>query len=274
MNEKESTERSNLPRWSSPITPQYLTRFNKLMALLHLAQGIMMFFLGTLLDFEVSLFTYYTDFTGVGSGIPPTLNPEIAFTITNVGAWVGLFLLMSAIAHFLLAWPLNKRYIDNLKMGRNPLRFLEYAFSSSVMIVLIGIFFTITNVWTLFAMFVLNFLMNLFGLNMEYRNPTNDPGVKIDWKPYIFGCIAGLAPWVVITGYFIGAEGTPPAFVYGIFIVEAVLFNCFALVMLAYFKRWGRFKDYAFGERAYQLLSLIAKTLLAWLVFGGIFQPS
>ena len=48
----------------------------------------------------------------------------------------------------------------------------------------------------------------------------------------------------------------------------------FALVMLFYFKGWGMFKDYAFSERAYQILSLVAKTLLAWLVFGGIFQPS
>ena len=28
-----------------------------------------------------------------------------------------------------------------------------------------------------------------------------------------------------------------------------------------------------YGERMYQILSLVAKTLLAWLVFAGVFQP-
>lgn len=142
------------------------------------------------------------------------------------------------------------------------------------MIVLISIFFTIVDIWTLFALFWLNFLMNMFGMLMEFQNPTNNKDSKINWWPYILGCIAGIIPWVVITGYFIGVNGTPPDFVYAIYIIEFVLFNCFAITMVAYFKRWGKFKDYMFGERFYQILSLVAKTFLAWLVFGGIFQPN
>jgi hypothetical protein len=72
----------------------------------------------------------------------------------------------------------------------------------------------------------------------------------------------------------VGTNGTPPDFVYAIFIIELALFNSFAFVMVAYYKKWGKFSDYVYGERIYQVLSLIAKTLLAWLVFGGIFQPS
>ena len=30
---------------------------------------------------------------------------------------------------------------------------------------------------------------------------------------------------------------------------------------------------YLFGERAYQVLSLVSKSLLLWLVFGGVNQP-
>ena len=97
---------------------------------------------------------------------------------------------------------------------------------------------------------------------------------NIDWSPYNLGVLAGLIPWVIITGYFLGTNGTPPNFVYAIYIVQFILFNCFAWVMVAYYKGWGKFKDYAYGERTYQILSLVAKTLLAWIVFGGVFQPS
>lgn len=259
--------------WTSPIKPEYLIRFNKRMALVHAIQGVLMILLGTVLEFERDLYTFYFNYSGVGQGIPPYVDPQVVYTFTLLGVAVGSFLLMSAFAHFLLAWPLKDRYIENLKRGRNPLRFFEYAFSSSVMIVLIAIFFTIVDIWTLIAIFTLNFLMNMFGLLMEQLNPSNAQGTKIDWWPYILGCIAGIIPWVIITGYFLGVDGTPPDFVYAIYFIEFALFNIFAIVMLAYYKRWGPFKDYMYGERFYQILSIVAKTLLAWLVFAGVFQP-
>jgi hypothetical protein len=270
MSKKTEVEITNAG-WNSVISAKYLTKFNKIMALLHFVQGILMIFLGTVLEFERDLYTFYFDYT---LGPTPILTPEVVYTFTALGATVGSFLLMSSFAHFLLGWPLNKKYIENLQKHKNSLRWLEYAFSSSVMIVLVAIFFTIVDIWTLFTLFMLNFMMNMFGLLMESNNPSNENKKEIKWTAYILGCISGIIPWIVITGYFLGANGTPPNFVYAIYIVEFVLFNCFAIVMLAYYKRWGKFKDYMYGERIYQLLSLIAKTLLAWIVFGGVFSPS
>jgi hypothetical protein len=263
-------ESTTTAEWKSTISPKFLTKFNKIMFVLHLVQGLLMIFLGTLLEFSRQLYTFYYNYSGLPL-IPPYVDPKPIYDFTALGAAVGAFLLMSAFAHFLLAWPLNKRYIANLQRNYNPIRWFEYAFSSSVMIVLIAIFFTIVDVWTLFALFVSNFLMNMLGLLMEKHNQTTK---KTDWTAFILGVIAGLVPWIVITGYFLGTDGTPPNFVYAIYIIEFILFNCFAWVMLAYFKKWGKFKDYAYGERVYQILSLVAKTLLAWLVFGGIFQPA
>jgi hypothetical protein len=44
--------------------------------------------------------------------------------------------------------------------------------------------------------------------------------------------------------------------------------------MVLQYKKVGRWKDYLFGERVYIVLSLAAKTTLAWLIFSGIFAPS
>jgi len=43
--------------------------------------------------------------------------------------------------------------------------------------------------------------------------------------------------------------------------------------MVLQYKGVGRWKDYLYGERVYISLGLVAKTLLAWLVFIGVFAP-
>ncbi len=53
-----------------------------------------------------------------------------------------------------------------------------------------------------------------------------------------------------------------------------VFFNVFALNMLLQYRRVGRWHEYLFGERIYMLLSLLAKSALAWQVFAGTLQPA
>jgi len=51
------------------------------------------------------------------------------------------------------------------------------------------------------------------------------------------------------------------------------VFNVFALNMVLQYKGVGRWRDYLYGERVYIILSFVAKTALAWLVFIGVFAP-
>jgi len=166
-----------------------------------------------------------------------------------------------------------------LKKGMNKVRWFEYAFSSSLMIVLIALFFGVSGFWSLFMIFVLNFLMNMFGLLMEMYNVyTRKLEEKTNWTSFLLGCLAGAVPWIVITAYFINtgvSEGASvPDFVYWIYIVEIIFFNTFAINMVLQYKKVWKWEDYLFGELVYQILSLVAKTFLAWLVFGGVFSPT
>ena len=90
------------------------------------------------------------------------------------------------------------------------------------------------------------------------------------------GCWAGIAPWLVILLYFLGGGNFSriPGFVYGILIGYAVFFNTFPVNMVLQYRRVGRWSEYRFGELGYIVLSLLSKSLLAWLVFGGTFQPN
>ena len=60
-----------------------------------------------------------------------------------------------------------------------------------------------------------------------------------------------------------------PVFVYIIFVTLFVLFNGFAVNMWLGYRANGRWQDPLFVERAYIMLSFVAKTALAWQVYQG-----
>ncbi len=66
-----------------------------------------------------------------------------------------------------------------------------------------------------------------------------------------------------------GYTGDVPAFVFAIFVSLFVLFNSFAVNMALQYRRAGRWRDPFFSERVYILLSLVAKSALAWQVYAG-----
>jgi len=187
---------------------------------------------------------------------------------------LAAFPLISAVDHFLVAFPRNQSYNENLKKGMNPYRWFEYAFSSSIMIWVISTFVGIWDFWSLAMIFVLNALMIMFGYLMEIINQKTE---KTNWSAFILGSISGGFPWVVLFAYFIGdviaSDNSVPKFVYLIFFIYLVLFMSFAVNMVLQYKGIGRWKDYLYGERAYIVLSFVAKTLLVWLVFAGLFKP-
>jgi hypothetical protein len=192
-----------------------------------------------------------------------------------IGPAVALFFLMSAIAHFSMAFPARRWYEARLARGQNPIRWIEYAFSSSVMIVVIAALAGVQEIGTLIAIFGVNAAMIMFGWSMEIAN---EGRARPQWLHYIFGCIAGAVPWLVIFVTILVSATEPgsapiPGFVIAIFVSLFVAFNVFAINMVLQYGKIGRWRDYLYGERAYMLFSLIAKSLLAWQVFFGTLRP-
>ena len=194
---------------------------------------------------------------------------------SRIGWGVALFFGLSALFHFIVASPLfYKRYAAGLVEQRNYFRWVEYSLSSSVMIVLIAQVTGITDVAALIALFGVNASMILFGLVMERVNVGRE---AVDWRPFIFGCIAGAVPWIAIGIQLIVSttEGDGvPGFVFAIFVTLFVLFNTFAINMWLQYRGRGRWADPVFAERVYLILSLVAKSALAWQVYGGALAGS
>ena len=251
-----------------------LKRLNIYAALLHLASGILMVVLSTKLMVPVT--GSFLHFDILTQSLVPKM--DTLFSI-QLGPLVASFLFMSAIAHFLIAFPFNQWYNKNLQNHINVARWIEYAFSSSVMIVVISLLVGISDIATLIVIFFLNATMILFGWMMELHNQTiqtiQTTGGKTNWTSYIFGCIAGIGPWIAIAIYLAspGSSDNPPTFVYWIFVSLFIFFNIFAINQYLQYKKVGKWSDYLYGERIYIILSFVAKSLLAWQVFAGTLRP-
>ncbi|MGB5952148.1 MAG: heliorhodopsin HeR [Ornithinimicrobium sp.] len=253
--------------------------FNLVMGLLHLGSGGAMLALSN--DFTVPVSSFSLQ------GPPGTpLSEGVVNSVVDLPLGVGTatFLLLSAFFHFLIASPWGyKRYISELSRGRNRFRWVEYSLSSTLMILLISLVFGISDIAALIGLAVANISMILFGWLMEMSNnglmhtrgeqPTR--GGRAWWTPFWFGCVAGIGPWLAVAAYLIvnvGIEGGqgPPNFVYGIIITIFVFFNSFALNQWLQYRQIGRWKDYLTGERTYIVLSLVAKSALAWQIFANV----
>ncbi|MFC2004931.1 heliorhodopsin HeR [Chloroflexota bacterium] len=205
---------------------------------------------------------------------PPGTAPELHHLfMISIGWGVFAFLAISAAALLIIASPLVfPWYKRNLLQNRNHGRWIEYFFSSSIMIVLISQITGISDIAALLAIFGINASMILFGsLQEKYEKPG-----KPSLLPFWFGSFAGIIPWLAIVIY-VWAPGltvSPPGFVYGIIVSLFVFFNCFAVNMILQYKQVGPWRDYLFGEKVYIVLSLTAKALLAWQVFFPVLMSS
>ncbi|MDL2334986.1 MAG: heliorhodopsin HeR [Chloroflexota bacterium] len=265
------------PTAAQPIEPARaasLHRWNVVLTVLHFAQFLIMVWATYLKNPLASapVVSSYLSFDPVTRTLSGAQRELFDYPI---GLAVALFFMLSAVAHFAVAFPFRDWYERHLARGQNPARWIEYSFSSSVMIVVIASLTGIQEIGTLIAIFGANVGMILFGWSME---AANEGRARPQWLHYVFGCIMGIVPWLVIGAAIVTAATAPgaaaiPAFVFIIFISLFISFNVFAINMVLQYGKIGRWRDYLYGERAYMLFSLIAKSLLAWQVFSGTLRP-
>jgi len=203
------------------------------------------------------------------------------------------------------------------------LRFVEYSFSASVMIVAIALQVGIMDGWTLFLLAALTWTTMILGLVGERilgverdlmlaadashrRRTTATENCSGDvasncaasrtlalcrWASHFAGWVTMGATFVVIIAHFFSSQRTcefeddpddgaddanvAPDFVYAIVFCELALFALFGATQFAQFARFEKNPRVALDDRwveaAYIAQSLVSKTLLGWLVYGGNF---
>jgi hypothetical protein len=246
----------------APVTDQRLRRWNVGVGLAHLVQAIAILALGNAFAIPVVAF--------VQTGPPGTpLEVQRTFFDLRFSYAIAAFLLLAAVDHLATAGPLRGRYEAGLARRINSFRWVEYSVSASIMVILIAMLPGITNFYAILGLFAANAGMIFFGWCMERVNQDRD---EVVWWPFTFGCVLGAVPWIAIVVAIVVSttEGDGvPGFVYAIFVSLFLLFNCFAANQWLQYRGRGRFTDYRYGEQVYLVLSLVAKSALAWQVYAG-----
>ena len=242
-----------------------LQTFNRIAGLTHLIQGVVLL---VILNPETTIPVITRFFDETPDGVRPVSETLFEFPIALIGP---IFLLLSAAAHLLISSPFYvHRYEANIENGINPVRWWEYAFSSSLMLVVLLMLGGLIEVSTVVFIFALNFIMNLMGLMMEKYNQLTE---KTSWLAFNIGVFAGIVPWIMGGLYFWVstsniADSIPVYAQFG-FLLTFLFFNSFALNMWLQYKKIGKWKVYAYGEKAYIVLSLVSKSALGWIVVLG-----
>lgn len=244
------------------VTPDRLANlrvWNLGLAVLHAAQGVLVLVLAGAFAITVT-----STFPSGPPGTAPAA-PEPLFDV-RIGTAVAAFLFMAAADHLLTGSAFRRTYETDLRAGINRFRWLEYSFSATLMVILIAFYSGITDITAVIAIAGANIGMILFGWLQERMNP---PGrTTTTMTPFWMGTLVGLAPWAAIIVNVVGAAEVP-GFVYGIVVAQFLFFFSFGLNQWLQYRGVGRWSDYAYGEKVYLVLSLAAKSVLAWQIFGG-----
>lgn len=251
-----------------------LKKLNLIAGTLHFAQAVAVVLLSKGVAFPITASYLTTDQLYSKEGAPVLVAASREIFSINMGYLIAAFFAMSAVAHFLVATVYREKYESALAKNTNKVRWFEYAFSASTMMVAISLLAGIYDVSSLFMIFGFVAIMNMMGLIMETHNQKlKNP----NWQSFIIGAVAGIIPWIVFLSYIVNTvvygQTSPPIFVYFILGSIFLLFNCFAVNMYLQYKKSGKWADYIYGEKAYIVLSLVAKTVLAWQVFAGVLRP-
>ena len=242
-----------------------LQTLNRLAGITHLVQAVALFLI---LNAETTIPVITRFFAETPDGVAPVSETLFEFPIALIGP---IFLMLSSIAHLLISAPFYvRRYEQNIAKGINPPRWWEYAISSSLMLVVLLMLGGLIELSTIVFIFTLNFIMNLMGLMMEKYNQLTE---KTSWFAFNIGVLAGIVPWIMGGLYFwVSTNNIADSIsVYAQFgfLLTFLFFNSFAINMWLQYKKIGKWKDYAYGEKTYITLSLVSKSALGWIVVLG-----
>jgi len=211
-----------------------LRSWNLGLSILHIAQAIII--LNIAGDFSITVTSTFPD------GPPGTriTNPDGLFGV-NIGWCIAIFLALAAVDHFATATFSRSTYETDLAAGINRFRWVEYSISATIMVLLISAYAGITDITGIVAIAGANISMILFGWLQERMNPPGRTKTTMMPVPHVAGTASAIIATITTAG-------------------GAVLGN----IASAQFDGTD-----LYGEKAYLVLSLAAKSVLAWQIYGG-----
>lgn len=258
------------------ITNEGLRRLNLLVSALYGAQALAILFLSdSAKGSEPITMGYLANDVLTSDAMAQTvlINASRHLFDLNLAHLLLVLFIIGAIFHLLSATRWRKEYEKAVKNGINSLRWTEYALTTSIIVIGIGLLVGINDLSLLFAGVGVTVVMAVLGYALEISKQSSKDAKGLNFWPGIF---AGSLPLVFIAIYLIGAlvfGSGLPLYVYFIIASVVLLFCGYVVMKYLQYKKSGRWADNMYSERTYIVFSFIAKTLVAWQIFAGALRP-
>ena len=255
-----------------------LKYYNSACAILHGLQGIgaiiYTIFNHNANEFRVPILTHHAKWNETTG--PADATQELGlFPLAGVTCSLPF---MSCLAHIIMACSehsgQNNTYRKNIDKYRNPWRWIEYAFSSTLMFFLICLLFSIYDLSTLMALAIMNASIMFLGYVME-KDHSVQPS-KFGWKPFFVATGIALVQWGILYSTLSTTDDRMPDLIWAVLFSYFFLFLLFPANMAWLYWNWksDQKEKYIKSERVYMLLSLTSKSILLWLILFGVNQPN
>ena len=169
---------------------------------------------------------------------------------------------------------LLKKYLFEYKC--NPIRWIEYSISSSLLLVAIGILSGISDIHMWLLLFIPNFISMFFGYILEKLTYLNTHK-KLDYVIlciYILISLLVFTPWIAPLSYFLNLVSTEktPAFLFVSIFGTLFGFICFGIN--SFFYHILHLYEFYTAEYIYILLSFLTKFSFSVSIYGGFLSIS
>ena len=213
-----------------------------------------------------------TSFLTPGEGPMGTITTETISGSPRIAVLISVFVACAALDHFVCVCigiggrKLATSYIFDKQC--NPLRWIEYAVSAAVMMVLLVGLCGVRDIFVQLLCGCLTSVCMLIGWVMESTAPRRS---GTGWALFAIASFACMVPWVVLLAHFAAATGAP-VFVWFAMLGTMMAFALFAVNMACY--HLAKLYSFAICEALYIVLSISAKSYLAFVVWGGFLATS
>ena len=248
---------------------------NIIAALLHGVNALLMvifYYENDQHDQLYNITTPYGNWTNVNGTMEILDESYIVWKDFSLNWAIFTFHLLSFVFQLLVLIPAYDYQNMVEKRGQNWMRFLEYSISASIMLVCIALTTGVRDFVTLLIICILNITTQALG---AFNERTKDTTTRT--RLFSLAWVCCISAYAIIFWYFGVAvdrsDTDVPEFVFGIVIGQFILFNLFGLVQLIqlYGRDWACIGIIATeSELAYCILSLVAKTLLGWLIYANV----
>lgn len=234
---------------------------------------------GLVFFFQALLILFFTNNTSIDiTGSFLIRNPITGDTFTSVkdllsihlGTLVAGTMLVPAFTHFFISLPsVGRIYWNNVQNGIQPIRWIEYATSSALMLTVLSLILGITDYKTIILIASLHGAVCFFGAFAEKLRQSH--GIKPGLYALLVGCWYEIVAWIVVTTHIFGSrildqDSILPDTILVYFLLT-VLFTIFPIHLVLNLLKKGPWKDHQFTERILIMTSLCAKSAFAWAIF-------